>query len=124
GFSLVALGLTSLVVVTFDGVSMWAAVPIWMITGAGMGLAMSSVSVLVLHLSPVPEQGANTAALQVADVIGSTIGVTVAATAVLVAGTAHLATALRVADPLLALIAVGGLPLVTRATTPSPAAVE
>ncbi|MDQ1698438.1 MAG: hypothetical protein QOG34_301 [Frankiaceae bacterium] len=124
GFSLVALGLTSLVVVTFDGVSMWAAVPIWMVTGAGMGLAMSSVSVLVLHLSPVPEQGANTAALQVADVIGSTIGVTVAATAVLVAGTAHLATALRVADPLLALIAVGGLLLVTRATTPSPAAVE
>jgi MFS family permease len=124
GFSLVALGLTSLVVVTFDGVSMWAAVPIWMVTGAGMGLAMSSVSVLVLHLSPVPEQGANTAALQVADVIGSTIGVTVAATAVLVAGTAHLAIALRVADPLLALIAVGGLLLVTRATTPSPAAVE
>jgi hypothetical protein len=93
-----------------------------MVAGAGMGLAMSSVSVLVLHLSPVPEQGANSAALQVADVVGSVFGVTIAATAVLVAGPPHLATALRVADPLLALIGVAGLLLVPRVGDPKVAA--
>jgi MFS family permease len=114
GFSLVATGVAGLTVLTVRDVSLWAAAPIWMVAGAGMGLAMSTVSVIVLHLSPVPEQGANTAALQVADVVGSTIGVTLAATAVLVAGTAHLAAALRVADPLLAMIGVAGLLLVSR----------
>jgi len=114
GFSLVAVGVASLSVLTLGSVSLWVAAPIWLVAGAGMGLAMPTISVAVLHLSPVAEQGANSAALQVADVVGSAIGVTVAASAVLVAGTAHLATALRVADPLLAMIAVGGLLLVSR----------
>jgi MFS family permease len=118
GFSLVAIGVASLTVLSSGDVSLWAAAPIWMVAGAGMGLAMSSVSVLVLHLSPVPEQGANSAALQVADVVGSVIGVTIAATAVLVAGPPHLAAALRVADPLLALIGVAGLLLVPRIADP------
>jgi MFS family permease len=121
GFAFVAVALASLTVLSFDRVSMWVAVPIWMVAGAGMGLAMSSVSVLVLRLSPVPEQGANSAALQVADVVGGIVGVTVAATAVLVAGTSHLADALRVADPLLALIAVGGFLLVARVSNPAAA---
>ena len=114
GFSLVAIGVAMLTVLTISDLTLWAAAPIWMVAGAGMGLAMPTISVLVLHLSPEPEQGANSAALQVADVVGSTIGVTLAATAVLVAGTAHLATALQVADPLLALIGVGGLFLSSR----------
>jgi len=120
GFSLVAIGVASLTVLTLSDVSLWVAAPIWMVAGGGMGLAMSTVSVLVLHLSPEPEQGANSAALQVADVVGSTIGVTLAATAVLVAGTAQFATALRVADPLLALIGIAGLLLVSRVHEPLP----
>ena len=118
GFSLVSIGVASLTVMTVSDISLWVAAPIWMVAGAGMGLAMSTVSVLVLHLSPEPEQGANSAALQVADVVGSTIGVTLAATAVLIAGTTHLATALRVADPLLALVGAGGLLLVSRVHEP------
>jgi MFS family permease len=122
GFALVALGVASLTVLSSGDVSLWVAAPIWMVAGAGMGLAMSSLSVLVLHLSPVPEQGANSAALQVADVVGSVVGVTIAATAVLVAGAPHLATALQVADPLLALIGVAGLLLVPRVGDPPVAA--
>ncbi|MBV9098490.1 MAG: MFS transporter, partial [Frankiaceae bacterium] len=119
GFALLALGIASLTLLTFAAASMWFAAPIWLVAGAGMGLAMPTISVAVLHLSPVAEQGANSAALQVADVVGSTIGVTLAATAVLLAGTAHLAAALRIADPLLALIAVGGLLLVSRVREPA-----
>jgi MFS family permease len=124
GFALVALGVAGLTLLTAGGVSMWVAAPIWMVAGAGMGLAMPTISVLVLQLSPVPEQGANTAALQVADVVGGTVGITLAATAVLIAGTPHLATALRVADPLLATMAVGGLLLAGRANGPAAPTVE
>ena len=85
-----------------------------------MGLAMPTMSLLVLRLSPPTEQGANSAALQVCDAVGSTIGVTAAATLVLVAGTGQLGAAMRIADPLLALAAVVGLVLSARATRPEP----
>lgn len=115
GFSVTAIGVGGLVAVSTASVTMWAAAPIWGFAGAGMGLAMPTISLLVLRLSPLAEQGANSAALQVSDVVGSTIGVTAAATLVLVAGTAHLGEAMRIADPLLACAAVAGLLLSRRA---------
>ena len=49
----------------------------WTVGGVGMGLAMASVAVLTLQLSPPQDQGANSAALQVSDSLFSavTIGV-------------------------------------------------
>jgi hypothetical protein len=38
-----------------------------------MGLAMSSVNVVMLDLSPTSEQGFNSAALQVSDALGSIV---------------------------------------------------
>ena len=43
-----------------------------------MGMAMASVSVLVLELSPVADQGANSAALQLADAFGSIVFIGIA----------------------------------------------
>lgn len=43
----------------------------WVVTGLGMGLGVTSLSVLVLCVSPTGEQGANSAALQVSDSVGS-----------------------------------------------------
>jgi NAD/NADP transhydrogenase alpha subunit len=43
------------------------------VAGLGMGLGITSLSVLVLELSPVEEQGANAAALQVSDAFGSIV---------------------------------------------------
>lgn len=43
----------------------------WMAGGLGMGLCMSSVSVLLFELSPVAERGFNSAALQISDALGS-----------------------------------------------------
>lgn len=47
----------------------------WTIAGAGMGLTFSSLSVLLLALSPVEEQGVNAAALQMSDALGVALGV-------------------------------------------------
>jgi len=118
GYALVAAAVAALVAVTFTGVNMWVAVPLWAIAGAGMGLGYPTISVLLLRLSPEPEQGANSAALQICDVMGSIIGVAAAATLVAAAGTGHLQTAMRAADPLLALVAVSGLVLASRAVRP------
>lgn len=49
--------------------------PLWLVAGFGMGLGMTTTSVLLLDLSPEAEQGRNTAALQVSDALGGVIGI-------------------------------------------------
>jgi MFS family permease len=115
GFALVGLGVVALVTVTFAEVSMWAAAPLWVLAGAGMGLGYPTLSVSVLRLSPPAEQGANSAALQICDVIGGIAGVSLAATIVAVAGTGQLHVAMRVADLLLGAITLLGIALAARA---------
>jgi MFS family permease len=115
GFVLVGAAVAALVSLTFGSVTMWLAAPLWAVAGAGMGLGYPTVSVTMLRLSPAAEQGANTAALQICDVIGSVAGVALAATLVAVAGSGHLATAMRLADPVLASVTVFGLVVVSRA---------
>jgi MFS family permease len=48
------------------------------LTGLGMGLAMSSTGVLSLALSPVSDHGRSSSSLQVADVLGSVLGISAA----------------------------------------------
>ena len=48
------------------------------VCGLGMGLAMSSTSVLSLSLSQVSEHGRTSSSLQLADVLGSVMGISVA----------------------------------------------
>ncbi|MGH3589352.1 MAG: MFS transporter, partial [Pseudonocardia sp.] len=43
----------------------------WLLAGLGMGMGMSAVSVLLFELSPVEQRGANSAALQMCDQLGS-----------------------------------------------------
>jgi predicted MFS family arabinose efflux permease len=72
-FALVAAGVASLVAVTFVAVTPWLAVLSWAVAGGGMGIGMATVGVLVLQRSAEHEQGANSAALQISDAVGSTI---------------------------------------------------
>ena len=124
GFALVGASVLALLSLTFGSVTMWVAAPLWAVAGAGMGLGYPTVSVTMLRLSPPAEQGANTAALQICDVIGSVAGVALAATLVAVAGAGHLATAMRLADPVLASVTVFGLLVAARAVRPDPAALR
>jgi MFS family permease len=71
GTGLVGVGVAAM------SLSLWPALPPlagglgWMVAGLGMGLAMSSVNVVLLALSPESDQGFNSAALQVSDALGS-----------------------------------------------------
>ena len=51
----------------------WPAYPSWAVAGLGMGLGMPSVGVLLLDQSPEHRRGADSAALQIADVTASAL---------------------------------------------------
>ena len=75
GGILVAAGVltTGLGVISTDDVSVPSLITPagWLLAGLGMGMAMSAVSVLLFELSPVELRGANSAALQICDHLGS-----------------------------------------------------
>ena len=60
---------------TLPWVPVYAGHVIWTVAGLGMGLAMSSTSVLVLRLSTPGEEGRNSAGLQISDALGSVLGI-------------------------------------------------
>lgn len=72
GTGLVALGVAGVSLAVWPLLPPLVAAAGWAVGGLGMGLAMSSTSVAVLDLSPVHEQGFNSAALQISDALGTT----------------------------------------------------
>ncbi len=62
----------------WPGTPVWVIAPVWAVGGLGMGLAMSSTSVLTLSLSAPGEEGRNSAGLQLSDSLGGVLGIGVA----------------------------------------------
>ena len=78
GGVVVATSILGIVPTPSPAVPVWVVPVLWTVGGLGMGLAMSSTSVLTLRLSVPGEEGRNSAALQIGDVLGSVLGVGVA----------------------------------------------
>jgi hypothetical protein len=72
-FGLVAVALGGIAVVAWHWAPGWLAMVAWAVGGAGMGLGMSSISVLLLGLSPAGERGYHTSAVQLADMISTVL---------------------------------------------------
>lgn len=120
GFAVVAAGVGPLALVAASAhITMWLALPLWCVAGLGMGLAMPSISVLTLSMSPDREQGANSAALQICDVTCSvvTIGAGGALVAWAQSGGIGLGGAVGAIDVVMAGIAVLGVLATRRAGT-------
>lgn len=98
---------TAGVAVTLQFTGWPAAIP-WILAGAGMGLG-SSLSVLVLDSSPRAEQGVNSAALQISDTVGSSVGIGLAGALVTAIGIERLAAGAGAAGALTVAIAVAAL---------------
>lgn len=118
GFGLVATGIALLVIVAQPGASMWLAIPIWTLAGAGMGTAIPTISVLLIELSPDEDQGANSAAMQVSDVVGSIIGIAAAGALVTALGLHRITTAVTIGNAGLAGVAILGAFAARRARAP------
>jgi MFS family permease len=84
GAVLLTIGVAGITLALYT--SGWAAVPAWIVGGAGMGMAFPALSVQVLNLSPLSEQGVNSSALQISDTLGSSLAIGVAGALVNAAG--------------------------------------
>ncbi|WP_367136112.1 MFS transporter [Saccharothrix sp. HUAS TT1] len=73
GFVLNAAGISGVTLIAPSWGPAWATPVLWAVAGAGMGLAMSSLSVLTLGASSEVDRGFNSAALQISDMLGSAL---------------------------------------------------
>ena len=116
GFVLVGVGVAGVATVTLPAVPAWAAVPPWMIAGAGMGLAMPAVSIIVLARSAESEQGGNAASLQISDAVGSATAIALGGAAVTAARAGgHTLAGIVVVDLAMGAIALAGAGIARRA---------
>ncbi|MFN2483835.1 MAG: MFS transporter [Candidatus Limnocylindria bacterium] len=116
GFAAVFAGIALTAAILVPGIPVYAAVVTWAIGGLGMGMAYSSISLLVLRGADPAEQGRATAALSLSEVIGTSIGTGLGGAAVAAATVAGWPEAVGVAGAFLiaALAAAAGLLLTAR----------
>lgn len=69
---LVGAGVLGFIVVATPWGPPWLVFVLWLLAGAGMGVGTASTAVRVLALSPEPDRGFNSAALQISDMLGQT----------------------------------------------------
>jgi MFS family permease len=74
GLLLIMLGITGIGCVLLPGVPVTLAIVSWGVGGLGMGLSYSTVSLVVLETAPADQQGAATASMELASVLGSALG--------------------------------------------------
>jgi MFS family permease len=122
GFGLLALGLAGTALAAVPALGGWPAYGTWAIAGLGMGLGMPALGVLLLDLSPEHRRGADSAALQIADVTCSAlcIGLAGVLVAAATAGALSLPAAVLVSIAVFTLLALVGVRLSGRAGAPVP----
>jgi MFS family permease len=126
GFALLALGLAGTALAALPALGGWPAYPFWALAGLGMGLGMPSLGVLLLSQSPEHRRGADSAALQIADVTSSALCVGVAGVliAAATAGLVSLPAAIVASVGVFTVVALLGVAVAGRAAAPATAAVS
>jgi MFS family permease len=116
GCLLVGVAAAGMAVVAQPWCPAWVVYPVWVAAGAGMGLAMSSLSVLLLSFSPPEERGVNSSALQLSDSVSSAlcIGLGGALVAAAARGLLPLNRAVGALDLLMLLVALTGVAMAGR----------
>ncbi|MEU4404911.1 MFS transporter [Streptosporangium sp. NPDC023963] len=114
GAAAITVGILTTLLALVPGVGGWVIVPAWVVAGFGMGLGMTSVNVTAMHQSPDDEQGANSAALQVVDTLGSAITIGVGGGLVNLIGHDDIATGYTTIVVLMASIGLFGMVVARR----------
>lgn len=81
GAALIGVAEVLLVLAVRPPVPSWAALGFWSVAALGMGLGMSSTSVLVLRYSEPGQEGRNSSSLQLSDSFGGALGIGLAGAA-------------------------------------------
>jgi MFS family permease len=74
GFALVATGIACMALVAWSGTPVAFAAVAWAIAGGGIGMAYSSISLVVLAASPSGGEGASTASLKLGETLCAAVG--------------------------------------------------
>nr|WP_245554557.1 MFS transporter [Actinosynnema mirum] len=106
GFTVSATGIASVTLIAPSWGPAWLTSVLWGVAGLGVGMAMSSLSVLTLAASTDSDRGFNSSALQVSDMLGSALLVGLGG--VVLAAAPDLTTAVIPLDLLMAGLAVLG----------------
>ena len=131
GTAVLTFGVGAVATIMWEGVPVWVAPAAWAVTGLGMGLAYTTVSLTVLERAPAGEEGSLTAAIFLANTLGNGVGTGLGGAAVAAAEsgpgppTAGLATVygIALAAGLLALFTASRMPG-RRESTSSPGTEE
>ena len=118
GLLLIALGLAGIACVLIPGIPVVVAFVAWGVGGLGMGLAYSTISLVVLETAPTDQEGSATASLVLSSVLGSALGTGLGGVIIGFAATAGstLSSGIAVVDILV--IAVTGLGILTAIRLP------
>jgi MFS family permease len=78
----VLAGIAGMVLVLLPGVPVAEGLAAWTVAGLGMGLAYAPISLMMLQKAPAGQEGRASASLNLADVLGTAIGIGVGGAAV------------------------------------------
>ena len=82
GLVIVLAGIAGMVLVLLPGVPVAEGLAAWTVAGLGMGLAYAPISLMMLQKAPPGQEGRASASLNLADVLGTAIGIGVGGAAV------------------------------------------
>ena len=82
GLVIVLAGIAGMVLVLLPGVPVAEGLAAWTVAGLGMGLAYAPISLMMLRKAPPGQEGRASASLNLADVLGTAIGIGVGGAAV------------------------------------------
>jgi MFS family permease len=114
GLVTVLIGIAGMIWVLRPGVPLAVGLAAWTVAGLGMGLAYAPISLMMLRQAPPGREGWASASLNLADVLGSAIGIGIGGAAVAAAAGSNLTLGITAAFALPAAVAAAALALTRR----------
>ena len=118
GLLLIALGLAGIACVLMPGIPVVRAVVAWGVGSLGMGLAYSTISLVVLETAPAGQEGSATASMELASVLGSALGTGLGGVIIGVTSAAGSVAGTGIAVVDIFVLAVTGLAILTAVRLP------
>jgi MFS family permease len=114
GLVIILAGIVGMVLVLQPGVPVAEGLAAWTVAGLGMGLAYAPLSLMMLQKAPPGQEGQASASLNLADVLGTAIGIGVGGAAVAAAAGSDLRLGIMAAFALAAAVGLVALVLTRR----------
>jgi MFS family permease len=120
GLVIVLAGIAGMTLVLQPAMPVAEGLAAWTVAGFGMGLAYAPISLMMLKNAPPGQEGRASASLNLADVLGTAIGIGVGGAAIAAAAGGHLGLGIATAFAAAAVAGLAGLVLTGR-LPPGPA---